>query len=260
MRCNHCNTRLANHDIWCLNCHRQSGLVKHELSALQSLKRTWDAFAPSRGMNVPLAVPAIILGLIPIAILVWLLNTNLILSTGTALQLVLSLVIKSLVFSIFIPFVLIGFSAVSSQPGYQAGKAALPLSFRSYPRYLMFSLMNCLYYVIIYLICFGFPGFGSDPILRLVWIVLVNYWIALVLPVPVLMERRELGFWEALKLSYRHFHVVRWNIYLMVLILFAINSIAGLLFILPLAITLPFSWFAIRDYTDLLLEYELDRQ
>jgi len=27
-----------------------------------------------------------------------------------------------------------------------------------------------------------------------------------------------------------------------------------------LVVTLPLSWFAVRDYTDLLLEYELDRQ
>jgi len=260
MLCKHCNTRLANHDVWCVNCHRQSGLIKNELSAWQSLKNTWTAFTPYRGMNVPLAVPAIVMGLIPVAILIWLLNTNLIFTADTALQLILSLVTKSLVFSIFIPFALIGFQAVCARPDYQAGKASIAQSFRAYPRYLMFSLMNCLYFVLIYLICFGFPGFGSDPILRLVWIVLVNYWIAVILPVPVLMERRALGFWPALKLSYRHFHVVRWNLYLMVLILFALNSLAGLLLIVPLAITLPFSWYAIRDYTDLLLEYELDRQ
>jgi hypothetical protein len=90
--------------------------------------------------------------------------------------------------------------------------------------------------------------------------VLVNYWIAVILPVPVLMERRDLSFWAALKLSYRHFHVVRWNMYLLVLALFILNSIAALLLIVPLVVTLPLSWFAVRDYTDLLLEYELDRQ
>ena len=260
MRCPHCNTRLASHDVWCLNCHRQSGLIKNELSAWQSFKRSWNAYTTFQGMNVPLAVPAIILGVIPIAVIGWILNTSVILATDTALKLVLSLIIKSAILSMFIPFTIIGFSAACADPGYQAGKEKLAVALKSYPRYLGFSLMNCLYYIIIYLICFGFPGFGSDPILRLVWIVLVNYWIAVVLPVPVLMERRELSFWSALKLSYRHFHVVRWNMYLLVLVLFILNSIAGLLFIVPLVVTLPLSWFAVRDYTDLLLEYELDRQ
>lgn len=260
MRCSHCNTRLASHDIWCVNCHRQSSLIKNELSAWQSFKRTRSAYTPFQGMNVPLAVPAIILGIIPIAILAWLFNTSLILATDTALQLILSLIIKSVVLSMFIPFTIIGFSAVVQAPGYEAGKEKLVVALKSYPRYLGFSLLNCLLYAIIYLICFGFPGFGSDPILRLVWIVLANYWIAVVLPVPVLMERRNLPFFAALKLSYRHFHVVRWNIYLLVLLLAVLNAVAALLLIVPLVITLPLSWFAIRDYTDLLLEYELDRQ
>ncbi len=34
---------------------------------------------------------------------------------------------------------------------------------------------------------------GSDPILRLVWLVLVIYWLAILLPVPVLMNVRKSG-------------------------------------------------------------------
>lgn len=260
MRCSHCNSRLADHDVWCMNCHRQSGLVRNELAAILSLKRTWDAYKQVRGQNVPLATPAILLGMIPLAIIVWVLNTSLALPSDTALKLVLAMIVNSAVLSIFIPFTLIGFKAVCEVPGYEAGKSLLASALKAYPRYLVFSLLNCLYFVVIYLICFGFPGFGSDPILRLVWLVLINYWVALVLPVPVLMERRKLSFLKALRLSYRHFHVVRWNIYLLSLVLFVINALAGLLFIVPLVITLPLSWFAIRDYTDLLLDYELDRQ
>jgi hypothetical protein len=130
---------------------------------MQSFKRSWNAYKPFRGMNVPLAVPAIILGIIPIAIIVWILNTSVILATETALKLVLSLIIKSAILSIFIPFTIIGFSAVCSEPGYQAGKEKLAAALKSYPRYLGFSLMSCLYYMIIYLICFGSPVLVAIP-------------------------------------------------------------------------------------------------
>lgn len=260
MRCKHCNSRLAAHDIWCVNCRRQSSLVTGELSVIASLKKTWAGFKPFKSLNVPLAAPAIIFGLIPLAVIIWLQNTHLMLPTDTALKLILSLMINTIVFSIFVPFTMMGFNAVCSEPDYELGREKMWSSMKSYPRYLLFSLFNALYFVVIYLICFGVPGFGSDPILRLAWLVLVNYWAALILPVPVLMERRGLSVFSAFRLAYRHFHVVRWNLYLLALVLVIINFVAGIIFIIPLALTLPLSWYAVRDYTDLLLEYELDRQ
>lgn len=260
MRCPHCNHRLAIHDLWCPNCQRQSSLIKNELSALRSLRGSWANFKPNISLNVPLAAPAIIMGIIPLAILIWLFNTSLMLPSDTSIKLLINLFIKSALVSMFLPFTLIGFKATSALDGYQAGKPGLFIALKSYPKYLGFSILNCLYFVVIYLICFGFPGFGSDPILRLVWLVLANYWVALVLPIPTLMEDNALSFKDAFCLARRHFAVVRWNIYLMVLILGILNLVAGLALIVPLAITIPFSWYAIRDYTRTLLEYELDKQ
>jgi hypothetical protein len=79
------------------------------------------------------------------------------------------------------------------------------------------------------------------------------------MPVPTLMERNKLNAWNAVKISYRHFHVVRWQIYLMALILVLLNVLAMTLLVLPLLIILPFSWFAIQDYTAKLLDFELIR-
>jgi hypothetical protein len=227
---------------------------------MRSLKATWAQYKPNISINVPLAVPAIIFGIIPLLILTWLFNTSLMLPMDSTVKLLLNLLVKSVLVSLFLPFTLIGFKAVSTLDGYQAGKPGLFMALKAYPKYLVFSIINCAYFVVIYLICFGFPGFGSDPILRLVWIVLVNYWIALILPVPILMEDRNLSFMAAFKLARRHFGVVRWNIYLMVLVLAVLNILATLVLLVPLAITIPFSWYAVRDYTRTLLEYELDKQ
>jgi hypothetical protein len=92
-----------------------------------------------------------------------------------------------------------------------------------------------------------------------VWIVLINYYLALVLPVPVLMERKQLSFWAAFRVSYKYFHVVRWNIYLLALVLIVLNLVGFMLILVPLVITVPLSWYAIRDYTDLLLDFEIIR-
>ncbi len=262
MRCSHCNSRLAAHDLWCASCGRQTPLVKTELAAIPSLKRTWAKYSPFKGGNIPAAALAIILGIIPVAALVAIFHNFNMLYLDTVKNvgtLLLNLAILSVSLSIFVPFVLIAFKPVCEFEGYALGYRDYLAALKSYPRYLLFSLFSALYFVIIFLICFGFPNFGSDPILRLVWVVLVNYFIAVALPVPVLMERLKMNFWKAFWTSYKHFHVVRWNIYLLVLALLILNLAGFLLLILPLVVTLPLSWYAIRDYTDLLLRHEIIR-
>ncbi|MDZ4181502.1 MAG: hypothetical protein U1B83_01400, partial [Candidatus Cloacimonadaceae bacterium] len=231
MRCNHCNTRLAVHDLWCVGCGRQSPIVKSDLSAMRSFGKTWSKASATKSANIPAGAFAVILGMIPIAVLIWLFGSIITFDTATASGLILGLLVKSIAFSLFVPFVLIGFNAAHSKDVNVIRFKTMLAALKSYPRYLLLSLVSALFYAIIYVICFGLPSFGSDPILRLVWLVLLNYWIAIVLPVPALMERLEISPLKALKLSYHHFHVVRWNLYLLALVLVLINVAAAMLFI-----------------------------
>ncbi len=257
MRCKHCNAKLAEHDIWCVNCGRQTSLPQTELSACSSLKQTWSQFSGPKSRSVPAAGLSVLLGLIPIAALIVLFNSYIDLPATTGLQTVLSLLVKALAYSVFLPFVLVGINAASTTNSHTVELSAWKKSMSAYPRYFMFSLISALYYALIYIVCIGLPKFGSDPILRLVWIVLMNYWVAIALPALVLMEIKELSPLSALRLSYRHFHDLRWNIWLMGLILLVLNAVAFALFLIGLVVTIPFSWFAIRDYTRRLVDFEL---
>jgi len=233
--------------------------VRQDLSALASLKRTWTEYSPLKGGNVPAAALAVLLGIIPMAVLIILFLYSNLLSFQTGGNMILSLSIIFISLSLFFTFILTAFDPVCKNKGYRLSFSDMKSGLRSYGRYLVYSLLSSVYFILIYVICFGFPNFASDPILRLVFIVLVNYWLAVVLPVPVLMERQGIGFWGALRLSYRHFHVLRWNLYLLGVIIFLINLAAFFLVLIPLVITLPLSWYAIRDYTDLLLDFEIIR-
>jgi len=214
----------------------------------QALKAKYSEMVPATGFTI-------ILGAIPIAVLIWVFH-NYVHIEGTG-QFLLNLAIKSVLFSAFMPFLLLPFSRISENEHYELKLSSLITNLRHYPRYFVFSLLNALFFVLIYLICFGFPGFASDPILRLVWIVLVNYWVAIVAPAPVIMERLGINPFRAISLSYRHLHDVRWNIYLLVLVLGILNLLAFGLAIFPLLFSLPLSWFAIRDYTIKLEQFEL---
>ncbi|MDI3503508.1 MAG: hypothetical protein PWP64_444 [Candidatus Cloacimonadota bacterium] len=257
MRCKKCNARLGTHDLWCVNCGMQSPVVKTDLAAMKSLKNSRKQLTGKISAMVPAMGFSIILGAIPIAMLIWIFNNYINNDVSTIIHLLLNLSLKSVLISIFAPMLLIPFNAISNHQEYHLSFAELRHALRSYPKYLLFCLLNALLLMFFYLICFGFPGFASDPILRLVWIVLINYWAAIVLPAPVIMERREVNPWKAIKLSYQHFADVRWNIYLLALVLAILNIAAFVLAVFPMLFTLPLSVFAIRDYIIKLEEYEL---
>ncbi len=263
MRCKHCDARLAPHDFWCANCGKQTQVINKDLSAWASLTKTWQKYLPHKGVNIPAAAFAIIAGVVPILLLLFLLNASghLNLSQDQATgDLLLNLLLMAAAITVFLPMLLLPYKEVCAASGHSLVFKNLLHSLRQYPRYLFLSVISVLFFVIVYLICFGLPNFSSDPILRLVWIVLVNYFLALFLPVPVLMERLEASPWKAFKISYKNFHVVRWQLYLLALVLILINLAATTLAMVLLLFTLPLSWFAVRDYTDLLLHYEIIRK
>jgi hypothetical protein len=240
-----------------MNCGNQTALLKTELSSMRSLKSTWHKLRALSSANVPAAGFAIILGIIPIAVILWMYMSVISSDISTDIKMILNLVVKTTSISLFIPMLLIAFNPLVLSEEYRICLKDVLKALRLYPRYLGFSLISGLFFVIFYIVCFGLPSFGSDPILRLVWIVLVNYWIAIILPAPVLMEKLSVSPVKAILLSYKHFHDLRWNIYLLALVLTILNALAFSLLIFPLLITIPLSWYAIRDYTNKLLEFEL---
>jgi len=227
------------------------------LSAIKSLKETWMKCQKFHSINARTAGFSIFLGLIPIAVLIWLFNSIVTLSNDAILPYLVNLAIRAIGIAIFLPFLLIPFRLTTSRDNYLLNFQGIREAIKTYPKFLWFSFVCSFYYALIYAICFGLPGLASDPILRLVWIVLLNYWIAIVLPVPILAMVQETSILKAIKLSYKHFHDLRWNIYLLALVLFAINALALILGVLGLLITLPLSWFAIRDYTFRLMDHNL---
>jgi len=257
MRCKKCNAKLAAHDIWCAKCGFQSPVIKTELASMKSLKETREKLVGKISSLVPAMGFSILLGVIPIAVLIFITTQYIDNEVSRSLILIQNLMTKSVIISLFLPFIFIPFACISHKQDYQLSIAEVIKGLKLYPRYYQFSIINAVIISILYLICFGFPGFASDPILRLVYIVLINYWIAIALPAPVLMERHQLSPLKALQKSYRHFGDLRWNIYLLALVLGMLNLLAFTLIIFPMLFTLPLAFYAIRDYVIKLEEYEL---
>ncbi len=246
MRCPHCNEKTAIHDLWCVKCGRHTEIVSNDLSATKSLNITWNKYKTVKGRNLPVGILAALTGIIPMIILIWLQNYATIDLPKWQL-----IVLSNIVWLFFLPVLLAPFQAVCKKDNNEIDVKDFFASFKSYFKYLLLSLASVVFYLLIFFICKG------DPILNLVWLVLVIYWIAIVIPVPVLMERYNLSSLKAIVLAYKQAGDVRWNIFLMGIILVAANILATLLFVVGLAITIPFTWFAIRDYIDKLIEFEV---
>ncbi len=246
MRCRYCKEKLALHDIWCVSCGRQTELVKKDLSAWNSLLKTWQNYKKSIGHNFPVGIVYIVFGVIPLVLIIWLVQYGL-----AEISDPLKLLLRNTLVIIFLPLLISPLKNVCHKESYDFSIKQLWFSFQSYLRYLWFSFIVLAFYVIIYYICKG------DPILNLVWLVLIQYWIVIIIPVPVLMERFKIGPLKSLYLSYKYGHDIRWNIYLLAIILTVINALAFVLGLICLAITIPFSLYAIRDFADKMIEYEV---
>jgi hypothetical protein len=246
MRCVHCNEKQAGHDLWCSKCGRRTEVLSKDLSAMKSLNETWRKYKPVQGQNLPVGIWAALTGVLPLlAILVAL---HFVLRAIPQWEVIL---IRNLICLLFLPVLLVPFHAVCRKDNNLLSVQEFFHSFIKYSSYFLLVLISVIFYLAIYFVCKG------DPILNLVWLILVFYWIAIVLPVPVLMERYQINAWKGIKLSYKKAGDVRWNIFLLVLVLSAANILAVFFLVVGLAVTLPFTWIAIRDYVDKMIEYEV---
>lgn len=246
MRCTHCNEKLANHDLWCVSCGKRTEVLNTSLAATKSLNASWKEYKKFKGPNFPVGIWSVLLGALPFALIFWFLSYGM-----PELPTWQIMLIRNLIWLVFIPVLLVPFKAVCNKDGYQITVKDYFASYASYPRYLLLSLLSVVYYLVIHYVCKG------DPILNLVWLVLVLYWIAIVIPVPVLMERYKINAFAAIEFSYKKAGDLRWNIFLIGIFLFLANILAGLLLLIGMAVIIPFSWFAIRDYTDKMIGYEV---
>lgn len=246
MRCRFCNERLAPHDLWCVKCGKRTEVLNRDLSATKSLNESWKKFKPLKGQNLPVGIVATLTGIIPLIILIWVLNYAFPFMAKLG-----QMSMHIIVWTFFIPVLVVPFREVCRSDGYTLTTKAYMSSFKAYGQYLVFSFISVVFYVTIFFVCKG------DPILNLVWLVLVLYWVAIALPVPVLMQRYQINAWEGIRISYKRAGDVRWNIFLMVIILFITNVLAAAALVIMLAVTIPFTWFAIRDYVDKLIEFEV---
>lgn len=264
MICKKCKAKCEENDIYCPACGHPTGIVKGQLSAIKFFFSEYSQNRQNFSRHIGYSFLVLLLGILPVSITIWFsYNTNFIESS------LLRYFISNLAFLIFIPLILIPFSN-KKQFAQDSNKPADFFSdLKSYGKYFVLTLIGILYLMFFKFICQG------DAILNLVRLVMVIYGVAIILPVPYLLEDKEMKLIPAVKKAY-HFakHTVRWQYFFLSSLLFLLN-ISGLIvaFIVFrfkffsdamtiithlisigisafwLMYTLPFTWNTILNYT-----------
>ena len=98
---------------------------------------------------------------------------------------------------------------------------------------------------------------ATDPLLHFARLILVVYWITIVFPVPLMIVRRRMNPFSAIKVAYYKTQETRWQQFFTLFFILVINA-AGLALIgVGLIVSLPLSYILIERYYRQMDEFEL---
>ena len=138
-------------------------------------------------------------------------------------------------------------------------------NFKHYPKLFVFTFINIIYFLILNIICTGslkingtiFINYTTDPILHLVRFVLVLYWIAIILPAPIYMFRKQVNPLRAIIDVYKAGKETRWQQFFTA-VLGTVSNLLGLIcLVFGLIISIPLSYTLIENYYRRMREYAL---
>ncbi len=234
MKCKNCSSSLDNNAIFCPNCGWQTGFIKDNLSTKLVLKEAWQDYKGIRAKNYPFAIFFVLLILVPVGLAAFFTRDNYWINNVTMLF-VTPLALIPLTFS----------GSEYSLKGYAK-------HLKYYPMMLGISLFTTLFFFVINVICTGNPLFyyATDPILHPVRFVLILYWLAIVVPSFYLITELKKPPCKSIYWAYQWGRETRWQQFFLIVILSALNVVALIPVGLGLLVSVPFSIFAIRRYSE----------
>ncbi len=238
MKCKKCSSSLKDNAIFCPTCGWQTDFLKDNLSAKLILSETWQEYKGIKGKNYPFAIFYVLAIMLPVALAAFFTRNN--------------YWINNLAMLIAVPFALIPLTFGESI--YSIKMYVQHLIY--YPKMFAVTLFTILFYFLINVICTGNPLFyyATDPILHPVRLVLVLYWLAIIVPVFYLIAKEGKIPCKALIISYKAGQETRWQQFFLVVVLAFFNVVALIPAGLGLLFTIPFSFLAIRKFSERLDE------
>jgi len=239
-----CNYELSEHDIFCPKCGEPTAALSGPLSAKENWKSAWKEFKPIKGKYLPFSIFIILTAFLFTALAVYFTMSNYWLQ-NTILLFIIPLTLIPLSFDadfISKPFTIENYFK----------------SLKYYPKFFVFVFINIVYFLFLKIVCDGFMlNIVIDPILHLVRFIMILYWIAIVVPVPILMIRKRMNPFKAIVVAYKAGTETRWQQFFVAVIGFLVNIVGAALLGLGLLITIPLTYIALEKYYLNMDEFEL---
>ncbi len=229
--CSKCSKALEDDQLFCRECGEPSFVLKYELSMWNNFKKTWSEYSPWKGKNYPFVIFFFFTLFIPLGLIIYFTHDN--------------YWINNLALLLFLPLIFIPFSLKFSD--YKRGVKVKDYfsNLNYYPHYFVFVLLNVLYFFVL-----KYITMSVDPILNLVRLIMVLYWVTLMTPIPHYIAKRKEYPIIVLPKLIRASKEVRWQLFFTYFVLACLN-IVGLAFAgIGLLFTIPFSIAVMENYYD----------
>jgi hypothetical protein len=229
MVCSKCYKELQSDDLFCHECGEPTKVLKKDLSASRNWRETWADFKDRKGENYPFAIFFVFVILVPLFLIIIFLRESYLI-TNLALLLFLPLA--------FVPFAV---PIMGERMPITIGKYLRNL--KHYPKLFLFVLVNIVYFFLLKVITSS-----VDPILNLVRLIMVLYWIAVIVPYPHLLLRKKVNPLKGLLIVYRGGKETRWQQFFICVYLVVVNIIGLAILGIGLLVTVPYTIAVLERY------------
>ena len=244
-----CGEKLSEHAIFCHVCGEPTNALSAPLSSKANWKETWIEFKGRKSKFYPFAIFIILTAFLLVGLSVYFGSGNFFDNNYLFINLFLL---------ITVPLVLIPLSFKKENYSNYFTIKLFFLNLKHYPKFFLFTLINILYFFLMKIICTGYLlNIAIDPVLHIVRLVMVLYWIAIVVPAPVLMVRKSLNPIKAIIVSYKAGKETRWQQFFLAIRIVLVNVIGAAIVGLGLLVTIPLSYLQLEKYYSKMEEFEL---
>ena len=235
--CDKCLKDLQPNQLYCLECGQATAVLSEELSARKNWQATWSEYKNRKGENYPFVIFFFFIIILPLFTILFapqILNL---------FQSINSFLFSNIFLLFALPLVFIPFSVPLMTEKTKITIRKYFQSFKFYPRMFTFVLINIAYFLLLKLITMS-----VDPILNIVRLILVLYWLAIMVPYPHLLLRKSVNPFKGLIIVYKAGKETRWQQFFTYVYLFIINVLGLVALGIGLLVTIPYSIAVIERY------------
>lgn len=223
--CSQCSKELQTNDLYCKTCGTPSEVFITGLSAKKTCKETWEEINPIKAKFYTFSIFFALCLLFPTGFLIYFTLS--------------SFLYNNLVILITLPLLMIPLAF--DKRDYTISNYFKHIS--KYPFFLMGTFIIQVVFIFIKLICSG-----QDPILNIVHFILVLYWLAVIMPYPLVLVKKGRNPVKALIISYKAGKEPRWQQFFILVYCTLINLAGVAVLGLGLLITIPYTFEILKNY------------